>query len=158
MSRLQRHQLLAYQVAQDRGEDMSKFVMPPPLPRKKRSREESEMQVSLLKWWHMQCRYFGIPEILLASCPNGGGRSGPVVGAILKAEGLRAGFPDLGLYVPRGRFHALFLELKRRDGVVSPEQEVFHAHLSTQGYAVHVVRSSVDAINKITSYLTNPSA
>lgn len=125
-----------------------------PLPApKKRSREESIMQCSLIRWWQLNCRHFGVPEILLTSCPNGGGRSGPKVGAILKAEGLRAGFPDLGLYVSRGDYHALFLELKRREGVVSPEQEVFHELLAAQGYSVHVTRTLADAINKITHYL-----
>lgn len=116
------------------------------------------MQRALLKWWAENCRHFGVPEILLASCPNGGGRSGPRVGAILKAEGLRAGFPDLGLYVPRKVFsgwdHSLFLELKRPSGIVSPEQEVFHQRLREQGYKVEVCRSLTECINTITAYLT----
>jgi hypothetical protein len=137
---------------------------PRPPDRKKRSREESIMQTHLIEWWHLNCRHFGVPEILLASCPNGGGRSGPRVGAILKAEGLRAGFPDLGLYVPRRprpigmtttpHYSGLFLELKCREGVVSPEQEVFHELLQAQGYKVCVVRTLQDAINQITLYLT----
>ncbi len=135
---------------------------PEPKVRKKRSREESILQCSLIRWWSLQCRVFGVPEILLASCPNGGGRSGPIVGSILKAEGLRAGFPDLMLLVPRFRGtvwkdevweHGLFLELKRREGIVSPEQEVFHELLRKQGYKVVVCRTLVDAINQITNYL-----
>lgn len=124
-----------------------------PAKKKPRNNEESRMQIALIRWWASVCRQFGVPEILLASCPNGGGRSGPRVGAILKAEGLRAGFPDLGLYAPRGVHHALFLELKRPAGVVSPEQEVFHSLLRDQGYKVVVVRGVIEGINEITSYL-----
>ena len=137
---------------------------------KKRSREESIMQCSLLKWWHLQCRVFGVSELLLFSIPNGGGRSGPVVGSILKSEGLRKGAPDLMLAVPRviyfsaknasdpgdwkTHFHGLFLELKRRDGRLSPEQEVFHSLLRDQGYKVVVCWSLQECINEITTYLT----
>jgi hypothetical protein len=143
--------------------------LPAPVPRKKRSREESIMQCQLLVWWHLNCRILGAPELALFSIPNGGGRSGPIVGSILRAEGLRKGAPDLFLSVPRETYdparhpslsqcftqiHGLFLELKRKDGVVSPEQEMFHEMLRGQGYRVEVVRDLMQGINIITSYLT----
>lgn len=144
-------------------------------PKKKTGHDEGLMQRAVIKWWSVQCRFFGVPEILLFSIPNGGGRSGPIVGSILKAEGLRKGAPDLFLAVPRFRFeptpnpvpyghtgwplvrndHGLFLELKTRTGVVSPYQQDFHEELRKQGYRVEVVRSSMEAINAITSYLNN---
>lgn len=145
--------------------------LPPPTPKKKRSQEESDMQRALIGWWHLNHAKFGIPEILLFSIPNGGWRPNPITGKILKAEGLRKGAPDLMLAVPRVRpnwsgsmeavvatnnnrdYHALFLELKRREGQVTPEQEAFHEMLRAQGYRVEVVRSLIDAINIITSYL-----
>lgn len=138
-------------------------------PPRKRSREESQMQIALMKWWHMQHRAFGVPEILLLSIPNGGARTA-ITGAILKAEGARKGAPDLLLAVAKQRYvglsahepeqpgitwcHGLFLELKRRDGVLSKEQEIFHELLRRQGYKVCVVWSLQEAINEITSYLT----
>ena len=132
---------------------------PPPLPKRKRSQEESQMQRALMKWWHLQCRVFQVPELLLFSIPNGGQRSA-ITGAILKAEGARKGAPDLMLAVAGGHGgvehhdpHGLFLELKRRDGVLSPEQEVFHELLRAQGYKVVVVWSLTEAINEITAYL-----
>lgn len=142
--------------------------LPAPASKKKRSREESIMQCQLLVWWHLNCRILGAPELALFSIPNGGGRSGPIVGTILKAEGLRKGAPDLFLSVPRGPkmmygedvraglpvIHGLFLELKRKAGVVSPEQEMFHEMLRGQGYRVEVVRDLMQGINIITNYLT----
>ena len=46
-----------------------------------------------------------------------------VTGAQMKAEGVKKGFPDIELSVPRRRFHGLYIELKRREsGRVSPEK------------------------------------
>lgn len=137
--------------------------------KRKRSQEESEMQRALMRWWSMQCRAFGVPEWLLFSIPNGGARSA-ITGAIMKAEGARKGAPDLFLAVPsqnrnQGRsdvechtewlpdLHGLFLELKRRGGVLSPEQKTFHTLLQQQGYAVKVCWSLTEAITEITAYL-----
>lgn len=150
--RLQPHQLRALREHEQSG-NVSGFIMPPRIQPKKRSREESEMQCALIKWWALKCRSFGVPEILLFSIPNGGGRSGPIIGKLLKNEGLRKGAPDLMLSVSR-QYHGLFLELKRPDGIVSPEQEAFHAQLRFQGYKVAVCRSLNECINQITGYLT----
>lgn len=164
--RLQHHQLRAYSAHLKSGGKPEDFVMPAPLPRKKRSNEESQMQRALITWWQRQCRVFGVPELALFSIPNGGARS-VVTGATLKAEGARKGVPDLLLAVARAwsvkdalssqavvGFHGLFLELKRRDGRLSPEQEVFHKLLRQQGYKVVVCWSLTEAINEITTYLT----
>lgn len=159
--RLQPHQLRAYTAHIKDGGNPEDFQMPAPVPRKKRSQEESQMQRALMQWWHAQHRAFGVSELMLFSIPNGGARTA-VTGAILKAEGARKGAPDLMLAVPRYRRevwkdevweHGLFLELKRRDGRLSPEQEVFHSLLRQQGYKVVVVWSLTEAINEITTYL-----
>lgn len=46
---------------------------------------------------------------------NGGARTA-IEGAILRGQGVRAGWPDYTLYVPRGRWHGAVLELKAEDG------------------------------------------
>lgn len=66
------------------------------------------------------------PELdLMFAIPNGGNRSA-ITGAILKAEGVRAGSPDVVLPVPRiadGRVYgALYIELKVKGGRPSPAQ------------------------------------
>ena len=162
MSRLQKHQLLALAAHQRLGLPPEGFVMPPPLPRKPRNNEESVMQRALIKWWQVNCRHFGVPELCLFSIPNGGNGDAKR-GSIMKAEGQRKGAPDLMLAVARQPeisaafwrgYHGLFLELKRPAGIVAPEQEVYHEILQKQGYAVHVCRSLQDCINQITTYLT----
>lgn len=155
--RLQPHQLRSLQ-ANGLGSPL-----PAPVAKKKRSQEESQMQRALIQWWHLACRRFGVAEALLFSIPNGGARTA-ITGAILKAEGARKGAPDLMLAVPRRPRHssmftiehyaALFLELKRRDGVLSPEQKTFHALLQSQGYKVVVCWSLQECIDEITTYLT----
>ena len=45
------------------------------------------------------------------SIPMGGKRS-PVVGAKLKAEGVKAGIPDIFMAIPKKEFNGLFIELK----------------------------------------------
>lgn len=95
-----------------------------------------------------------VPELgLLFAIPNGA-RTSMSVARRLKAEGLRAGVPDLLLPVPRPPAAGLFVELKRRrDGVVSPEQRAWHVALQAQGYAVQVCKGWEAAARAILAYL-----
>lgn len=69
--------------------------------------------------------------------PNAAKRS-DAGGAIMRAEGLRRGFPDLCLPVPRGIYPALYIEMKGRGGRVSVYQHEWHRRLIDQGNAVFV--------------------
>lgn len=54
------------------------------------------------------------PELrLLHAVQNWAGVKGPREGARRKAEGVRAGVPDVHLPVPRGRYASLYIEMKR---------------------------------------------
>lgn len=118
--------------------------------------EESRQQRSLVKWWRLAHRGLGVPdERLLFSVPNGAQRH-RVNSAILLAEGLRAGAPDLILAVARGGFHALAIEMKTATGVVSRAQAEMHALLRAQGYCVVVPRSFDAARRDIERYLAIP--
>jgi hypothetical protein len=125
---------------------------PRPKERKKRGNEESRSQCALIAWWASAHAGFGVPERLLFSIPNGGWRD-PVGAAILKREGQRNGVPDLMLCVPRGIYHALFLEMKIATGVVSAEQKAFIRAAWMHNYAAHVAHSLDEAIEAITTYL-----
>lgn len=95
------------------------------------------------------------PELaLLFAVPNGGHRSKATAGR-LKAEGVKAGVPDLCLPVPRGGSHGLFVELKRRKGsTTSPEQREWLSRLAGQGYATVVAKGWDEAAESITRYLS----
>lgn len=149
---------------------MATGVRPPDnTDRKRRRQEESLMQRKVVQWWDMTCKArWGLDHRLLFAVPNAGWRS-PATAAIMKAEGLRAGVPDLLLAVPRHRqvAHAnsmmsqystefcsgIFLELKTPEGRVARNQETYHALLRAQGYRVEVVRSFDQAVEVISNYL-----
>lgn len=74
---------------------------------------------------------------LCYAVPNGGKRD-PATAARLKAEGVKAGVPDVVYPVPRQRFASLYMELKVDKGRASEVQEWWHAQLRACGHAVAV--------------------
>lgn len=94
------------------------------------------------------------PELgLMHHIPNGGGRS-PREAAHLKAQGVKAGVPDIFLPVARHGYHGLYIELKRREGGrVSPEQNEMIAALREQGFRVEVCRGWEAARDVIEEYM-----
>lgn len=71
---------------------------------------EHDEQVKLFQWAQLSEGRW--PELaLLFAIPNGGKRH-VAVARKLKAEGVKAGVPDICLPVARGRRNALFIELK----------------------------------------------
>lgn len=96
-------------------------------------------------------------------------------GRMLKLAGLTVGIPDLMLAVPMERhtqtplaevgalhnswrvsseWHGLFVELKTPAGIISPEQETVMGYLTARGYKTIICRSTQDAIDAITVYLS----
>lgn len=111
---------------------------------------EHDDQKALIRWADM-----AYPEFRgrLAAVPNGGQRNA-IVAAKLKAEGVRRGFPDLMLLVPRHGFYGLFIEMKRETGGrLSPEQADWLEWLAAQGFMAVVCKGFQAAKDTITSYL-----
>ena len=108
---------------------------------------ESQMQRALIHWWGMAWRGLGAPdERVLFAVPNGGARH-IATAARLKAEGVRAGVPDLFLALPNGRDHGLWIELKAgKAGRVSDAQTMMQAVLFGSGYTTTVCRSLDEAM------------
>lgn len=99
---------------------------------------EHDHQVALFKWARLHTqKYPGLG--LLAAVPNGGHRHKAVAGK-LKAEGVRAGFPDIVLPVARRGFHGMYIELKKpKDrnsgaGRMTKYQREWQEALLDQGY------------------------
>jgi hypothetical protein len=97
------------------------------------SASEHEEQKALIEWADYQ-RFNGEPigDDLFA-IPNGGARH-PAVAAKLKAEGVRAGMPDLMLAIPVAQFHGLFIEMKAVGGSLQPNQRKRLERLQERGY------------------------
>ena len=116
-----------------------------------RSNPEHAAQVAVMKWAALACG--SMPELrLLFAIPNGGARN-VITGARLKAEGVRAGVPDLFLPVARHDCHGLFIEMKSSKGVTTRLQDAWLYALDAEGYRVEVCRSAQAAIDTITEYL-----
>lgn len=82
---------------------------------------EAQEQEALFRWahWAMCTR----PELkLLYHVPNEGKRS-ISNGAALRRQGLKSGVPDLCLPVSNGKYHALYIELKRKGEKPSLQQQ-----------------------------------
>ena len=89
---------------------------------------------------------------MMYAVPNGDLRH-PKVAVKLKAEGVKAGVPDLVLAIPRGPYHGLYIEMKRiKGGRVSRDQVEWHERLRAQGYRVDVCYGHLEALAVIYGY------
>jgi hypothetical protein len=94
-----------------------------------------------------------LPLDLLYAIPNGGERN-VLVAAKLKAEGVRAGVPDLHMPVARGGHHSLYIEMKKTGGRLSDVQIRFIAALEAAGNKVVVAYGWKEAVEAIKQYLS----
>lgn len=118
---------------------------------------ESVEQRNVITWCDLQNGPYVLARRVY-SIPNGSHKTAATA-MKFKREGLRAGYPDLGLDVPRGGFHGLRIEMKRvRGGRLSAEQEDWIVFLLDQGYKAVVCKGADEAIQAIKDYLALPTA
>lgn len=113
---------------------------------------EDEEQAALFQWAaYAQGAH---PELgLMYAIANGGYRH-IATAVMLKQTGVRSGVPDICLPVARGGFHALFVEMKRREGGrVSVDQKMWLNALNEQGYRAVVCKGWEAAAETIKQYL-----
>lgn len=75
-------------------------------------------------------------------------------GSIRKNMGVTAGAADTALFLPRGGYHALFIEFKTEIGRQSDAQKLFQKNVEAQGYKYIVVRSLEDFKEEMEKYLS----
>lgn len=114
---------------------------------------EAEEQEALFRWIAFSAAKY--PELLLFShTPNEGKRS-IQNGAALKRMGLKSGVPDLHLPVARGKYHSLYIELKRtKGGRVSDNQKWWIDRLNEQNNLAVVCYGWEQAKDVICGYLS----
>lgn len=101
-----------------------------------KSNTEHAHQVALFAWAaSMFATYWELR--LLFAIPNGGLRD-KITAAKLKAEGVKAGVSDLFFPVPRGKWHGLFIEMKKPGEKATPQQVQFITDMQKLGYAACV--------------------
>lgn len=98
-----------------------------------------------------------MPDVadLIFHVPNGGHRV-KAVAAKLKAQGVKAGIPDLVLPMARGGFFGLYIEFKAtppNDAAISSSQHERIRKLNAQGYLAVVCRGHFDTVEQIRAYL-----
>lgn len=106
---------------------------------------ESEEQIAVIDY----CDSFNIP---IYHITNEGKRS-KYTGGTLKRMGLRKGFPDLCVPVPKGRFHGFYIEMKVDNNKPSNDQMKWLKILKNNGYATAICYSADEAIKLIEKYM-----
>lgn len=134
----------------------------------KRNNEEHQIQVGVFKWINLQKKIY--PALKNAyAIPNGGSRNEREA-ANLKAEGVRAGVPDVFLAYPSKDFHGLYIEHKIKKQKLTKDkpiyientkivryiregQETWFKRLQDAGYCCEVSRSIDQSIGIFKDYL-----
>lgn len=90
---------------------------------------------------------------LIFAIPNGGQRT-KAQGGRLKAEGVRAGVPDLFLPVARRGYHGMFIELKVNKNKTTAEQDRWGLRLESEGYCIALIYDDpAEVVENIEWYL-----
>lgn len=116
--------------------------------------EESRIQRNCVNWFRF--RYHKYTALLFA-VPNGGARD-RITGARLKAEGVLPGVADLLLFLPRGGYHALCIEMKTEQGRQAATQYDWEKAVTKQGYKYIICRSLDDFMRQVTDYINSDHA
>ena len=112
---------------------------------------ESIEQICLFRWAAYSSG--AMPELkLLYHVPNGGKRD-IATAKKLKAEGVKAGVPDICLPVARGKYHGLYIELKVGKNKTTENQDMWLEALNKNGYYTDVCYGWEEASKVITDYL-----
>ena len=112
---------------------------------------EHDEQKTLFSWAAYANGRF--PELkLMFAIPNGGHRH-KAVASKMKAEGVKAGVPDIFLPAPRGGYHGLFIEMKYGRNKASQPQLRWIDALAAAGYLAIICYGFEDAQENIISYL-----
>lgn len=119
---------------------------------------ERREQVALVKWFRLKYR-----NVLIDASPNPG-KMDKRKAAMMKAEGLLVGSPDLRVYKASRGYHGMFIELKvdkseyHAKGVVSDNQKLRLGQLTAEGYYAIPVWGWIAAKAKIDWYLNEEMA
>lgn len=121
--------------------------------KRRRASPEHDMQVAFFKWWSYYCKSVKLDHRLMYAVPNAGAGAQKGQAGKLKAEGVKAGMPDVNLDVARNGYHGLRLEFKVWPRKPEPYQLEVIALLRKQCFGVGVVYSLEDAMRLVKEYL-----
>lgn len=110
---------------------------------------EHELQVRCIQWFDNQ-----FANGVLFAIPNGGHRR-KATAAMLKAEGVRAGVPDLFYALPNKHHSGLFIELKVKPNKATDSQLAMMNTLTALGYCTELIYTFEEFKECIISYFNN---
>jgi hypothetical protein len=114
---------------------------------------EHQEQVALFMWANTMDAAHKHPALSsMFAIPNGGARH-IAVALKLKAEGVKAGVPDIFLPWRSGEYAGLFIELKADGGKISPAQQAWNKFLNIAGYRAEFCFGWIAAAKVICEYL-----
>ena len=114
---------------------------------------EDEEQATLFEWADINTVKYPCLKNLYA-IPNGGKRPKSVA-KTMKRTGTKRGVPDICLPVPKGKYHGLYIELKRiKDGRLSTEQRQWLRDLDENGYKAVMCKGWQEAVHVLVNYIT----
>jgi len=90
----------------------------------------------------------------LLSIENAAHRGSLMRASMAKASGMVTGASDLFFRLPCGRFHGLWIEMKKHDGKATPDEVRFQDETRADGYAAVVCRGAEEAKIAIRHYLS----
>lgn len=121
--------------------------------------DESDIQQAFVFWFSVAYKeHFDN----LVSIPNGAHMAGAKVikgkrvnvqAARMKREGMKAGAADLALFLMRGGYGALFIEMKTPTGRASEEQIQFGRTMIKSGYAYVICKGRNEAEKAVNDYV-----
>ncbi len=115
-------------------------------------RSEDDEQKAVIAWSQFIKWGDGKLADMIYHIPNGGLRS-KREGAKFKALGVKAGVPDLHIFVPRMGFHSLYIEMKAKKGATSLPQREMIQRLRDCGHKVEVCYGFDHARRVISEYM-----
>jgi len=104
-------------------------------------------QKLFVQWFENQ-----YPKGLLFAIPNGGLRNIKVA-MKLKAEGVKAGVPDIMIPMARDGYCGLFIEMKAPKGTLQESQKKWLADLNAAGYKAICCKGFEEACKATKEYL-----
>jgi len=117
---------------------------------------EEQIQANIIRWSILKSREDETLKNLdrLNGSMNGIRIMSWKIRSKLKPMGVKAGFPDLNLPIPRCGYLGLYIELKTPIGSATPEQKDWIAFLSSQGYFACVCKGEDAARRVIIDYIS----
>ncbi|QDP68115.1 MAG: hypothetical protein Unbinned5081contig1003_47 [Prokaryotic dsDNA virus sp.] len=112
---------------------------------------EHDEQVQIFKWAKLNESKF--PELWLLNASLNGVRLNIGQASKAKRSGMKSGYPDISLPVPRGKYHGYYQELKIKGNYPTKEQKEWLKNLSKQGYKCDVCYGAQESIQSILKYL-----